>query len=122
MPIRILTALVNKITIRKAFYISSAFFLFSNQTYNHLFLFKNVGVIQFCCKYLFYLHIVNGRTNNGFYIVFFFRKKRNSLKFKSKLLYSLIYLLCEIILLTTFLEFSSLNKTTVFGFHPAYCN
>ncbi|MDN6956661.1 hypothetical protein EXW14_06990 [Enterococcus faecium] len=43
-------------------------------------------------------------------------------KFKSKLLYSLIYLLCEIILLTTFLEFSSLNKTTVFGFHPAYCN
>ena len=28
MPIRILTALVNKITIRKAFYISSAFFYF----------------------------------------------------------------------------------------------
>lgn len=85
MPIRILTALVNKITIRKAFYISSAFFLFSNQTYNHLFLFKNVGVIQFCCKHLFYLHIVNGRTNNGFFLVSLYRilfpKKKGSILF-----------------------------------------
>ncbi|WP_438501790.1 hypothetical protein, partial [Enterococcus faecium] len=72
MPIRILTALVNKITIRKAFYISSAFFLFSNQTYNHLFLFKNVGVIQFCCKHLFYLHLVNGRPINGIFFDFLF--------------------------------------------------
>ncbi|EJX90117.1 hypothetical protein HMPREF1366_02514 [Enterococcus faecium ERV26] len=78
MPIRILTALVNKITIRKAFYISSAFFLFSNQTYNHLFLFKNVGVIQFCCKHLFYLHIVNGRTNNGFFISYSFSEKKET--------------------------------------------
>ena len=84
MPIRILTALVNIITIRKAFYISSAFFLFSNQTYNHLFLFRNVGVIQFCCKYLFYLHIVNGRTNNGFFLVSLYRilfpKKKKQLE------------------------------------------
>lgn len=84
MPIRILIALVNKITIRKAFYISSAFFLFSNQTYNHLFLFKNVGVIQFCCKHLFYLHIVNGRTNNGFFLVSLYRilfpKKKKQLE------------------------------------------
>ena len=116
MPIRILTALVNKITI-KAFYISSAFFYFLIKLTTICFYLKR-WCYTVCCKHLFYLHIVNGRTNNGFlsFFISYSFPKKNSLKFKSKLLYSLIYLLCEIILLTTFLEFSSLNKTTVFGF------